>query len=413
MKILGLLKGKTPGQIETAGDNLFARGEYGSSRLEYEKALSKLEKRDSETAPDRARIKKKMDRSCNALASGHMRNAKELMISGYHEDAQSLLALALELATDGEIIASLQERLELLKNQSASVEREDAAPYMEYIEGQAPVSNEPTYEEPGDHHFGLLVSTLPEEDQSAYHGYGEEFKGGYVSLNQGDFETAATLLSKAFEETGSAETFIPLELGTALLNLGHNEQAVFLLEGFLRHHPETIRAYPILCEIYWQNKEFEKAHLLLQNCPEGLQDQAAIHVLEGETFFHDNKYQEAEAHYAGFVKFRGWDEAVARVHAKTFEALGKKEEAKKQYAQILDVCQGCGKQTDPLIKQQYADLSLETGDRSANLLELYLTLIQEIPENRSENFEKISRIYALNGNEAEAGRFKRFAEQAK
>ena len=413
MKILGLLKGKTPEQIEATGDNLFARGEYGSSRLEYEKALSKLEKRGLETAPERARIEKKMDRSCNALASDHVRNAKELMKSGYHEDAEGLLALALELATNEEIIASIQERLELLKNQSPSLEREDAPPHLEYIEGQEPVSNEPAYEEPGDHYFGLLVSTLPEEDQSAYHDYSEQFKAGYVSLNQGDFKAAATLLSKAFEETRSAETFIPLELGTAFLNLGHNEEAVFLLENFLLHHPETLRAYPLLCEIYWQSKEFEKAHLLLQNCPEGLKDEAAIHVLEGETFFHENRYHEADAHYASFVKFCGWDETVARAHAKTLEALGRNEEAKKQYAQILNVCQGCGKQTEPLIKQQYADLSLETGDHSAKLLELYLALIQEIPENRAENYEKISRIYALNGNEAEAGRFKRFAEQNK
>ena len=169
MKILGLLKGKTPEQIEATGDNFFARGEYGSSRLEYEKALSKLEKSGSETALERGRLEKKMDRSCNALASDHERNAKELMKSGYHEDAESLLALALELATDGEIIASIQKGLELLKNQSPTIEREDVPPHLEYIEGQEPVSNELLYEEPGDHYFGLLVSTLPEEDQSAYH----------------------------------------------------------------------------------------------------------------------------------------------------------------------------------------------------------------------------------------------------
>ena len=188
-------------------------------------------------------------------------------------------------------------------------------------------------------------------------------------------------------KTESAGTFIPLELGTALLNLGHIEQAVLLLEDFLKHHLETLRAYPLLCEIYWQEKQFEKAHGLLQNCPESLKNQAIIHVLEGETFFHDNKYQEAEAHYSSFIAFCGWDEAIACALAKTLEALGKKEEAKQQFAQILNACQGCGKQTDPLIKQQYADLSLETGDHSAKLLELYLALIQEIPENRPDNYE--------------------------
>lgn len=413
MKILHLLKGKTPEQIEATGDNHFKRSEYGSSKLEYEKALAKLEKFHSNGGPGRARLKEKIDRSCNALASDHVRNAKELMESGYIEDAESLLTLALELARDEEIIASIRERIGLCEKPCVPVEGEDFRPHMESLERQDRIPNEPLHEEPGDHYFTLLVSTLPEEDQSAYHSYGEHFKEGYVNLNQGDFEKAASLLSKAFHETESTETFIPLELGMALLNLGHNEQALVLLEGFLKHHPETLRAYPLLCEIYWQDKEFEKAHGLLRNCPESLKNQAGIHVLEGETFFYDNKYEEAEAHYSTFVKFCGWDEAVARAHAKTLEALGKKEGAKKQYAQILNACQGCGKQTDPLVKQQYADLSLDTGDHSAKLLELYLDLIQEIPENRADNYEKVSRIYALNGNEGEARRFRRFSEESK
>ena len=198
MKILRLFKGKSPEQIEAAGDDLFARGEYGSSRLEYEKAFSKLEKTDSKAAPEWARLKMKKDRACNALASEHVRNAKELMESGYTEDAESLLSLALELATDGEVIASIQERFGLFKNQSTSAEKEDVRPHVEFLEKQDRISNEPP--EPGDHYFTLLVSTLPEEDQSIYHSYSKPFQEGYVSLNQGDFEKAASLLTKAFDE---------------------------------------------------------------------------------------------------------------------------------------------------------------------------------------------------------------------
>ena len=78
----------------------------------------------------------------------------------------------------------------------------------------------------------------------------------------------------------------------------------------------------------------------------------------------------------------------------------------------MNKCQGCGSRIDPLIKQRYADISLETGDHSTNILELYLGLVQEKPENRTDYYQKISMIYELNGNQDEARRFRSFAEQS-
>ncbi len=413
MNILRILKGKTPLQIETRADEFFEKGEYGSSKLEYEKALSKLEKCHAKGPDDIDRLRMKIAHSCNALASEHERTAEELLENGYVEDAESLLALARELAKDEGILSSIEKRLDSLRDERKSPEKIDGNEREDTLQQWREPLNEPHFENPGEHYFTLLVSTLPEEDQADYHTYGELFQEGYVKLNQGDFEEAASLLSDALEKVDSPETFIPLELGAALLNLGNNDGALPLLEGFLKHHPETLRAYPLLCEIHWQNKAFEKAHALLQNCPETLKKEAVIHVLEGETFFQDNKFQEAEAHYVNFLNFCGWNEAIARAYARTLVALGKKEEAKNQYIRILNACQGCGQKTDPLIKQQYADLSLETGDHSTKLLEIYLALIQEIPENRAGNYENISRIYELNGNEKEAARFRRFAEQTR
>jgi predicted Zn-dependent protease len=412
MKFLHLLKGKTPEQIEIQGDVFFEKGEYGSSKIEYEKALSKLEKKDPQAIEKISKVKEKVVQSCNGLASEHERTAADLIENGYTEEAESLLTLALQLATDEQIISSSEKRLQTLGSQSTPSAEPDVHG-SELLEKRKEVPDEQMVQDPGDHYFTLLVSTLPEEDQSEYHSYAESFKEGYVKLNQGDFEGAAFLFSKTLEESNSTGSFIALELGTTHLNLGQNEQALLLLEDFFKHHPETLRVYPLLCEIYWQNHEFGKAHALLQSCPETLKNHPVIHVLEGETFFQDNKYEEAEAHYSSFLNFCGWDEAIGRAQAKTLEALGKKEEAKEQYVKILNACQGCGKQTDPLIKQRFADLSLETGEHSTELLEHYLALIQEIPENRVENYEKISRIFALNGNENEAMRFKRFAEEAK
>ena len=50
------------------------------------------------------------------------------------------------------------------------------------------------------------------------------------------------------------------------------------------------------------------------------------------------------------------------------------------------------------------------GDHTVGILELYLSLIQEDPDNRKDYYRKISRIYASMGNKNEAGRFRAFAE---
>ena len=231
-------------------------------------------------------------------------------------------------------------------------------------------------------------------------------------MNQGFFEDAVTLLSRALESNSSSVGFIQLELATAHINLGNNSEGCSLLESFLNDYPESLRAYAPLCEIYWQNKQFDDAERLLTNCPEPLRNSPVIHLLIGETLFHAGRYHDAESHYLTYLDAQGWDEAISLALARTFEALGEKEKALKQYSEIINRCQGCGSRIDPHIKQKYADISLETGDHSTNILELYLGLVQEIPENSTDNYQNISMIYELNGDEEEARRFSAFAEQS-
>jgi hypothetical protein len=49
-----------------------------------------------------------------------------------------------------------------------------------------------------------------------------------------------------------------------------------------------------------------------------------------------------------YLKAHGEDEAIALALAKTFEALGSKEKAIAQYAEIMNNCQGCGRTIDPV-----------------------------------------------------------------
>lgn len=399
MKFSHLFTGKPYHEIEKNADALLQKGEYGLAKLEYEKALFKLAKKPSEAPEAGGLIESKIAKCKDALALEHKKAAGNLTDVGIYEEAKDLLQLALELVQDEQLTIEIEEQLRGVKARSVPEDASEDA--REFV-----------YQESEEEYFTALINTLPKTEQELYLGYGDPFREGYVKLNQGYFEDAVTLLSRALDADSSSGGFIRLELAIAHLNLGNNFEGCSLLEGFLSDFPESLRAYPPLCEIYWQSKQFDEAQRLLMNCPEPLRNSPVINLLRGETLFHADRYHDAESHYLDYLDSQGQDEAIALALAKTFEALGSKEKARKQYAEIISRCQGCGSKIDPLIKQKYADISLETGDHSINILELYLGLVQEVPENRTDYYQKISMIYELNGNENEARRFSSFAEQS-
>ena len=408
MKFSHFFTGKPYDEIEKNADALLQMGEYGLAKLEYEKALLKLAKKISEAPEAKDHIEEKIAKCKDALALEHKKAAENLTETGHFEEAEEILQLALELVQDKQLAVEIKERLMGVKDHFSRHETSE----MSVPEEASEDAREFVYQESGEEYFTALISTLPKTEQEVYLGYGDPFREGYVKLNQGYFEDAVTLLSQALEANSSSGSFIRLELATAHLNLGNDSEGCFLLEGFLKDYPESLRAYQPLCEIYWQNENFDEAQRLLLNCPEPLRDSPVIHLLIGETLFHADQYHDAESHYLDYLDSHGWDEAIALALAKTFEALGSKEKAQKQYSEIMNRCQGCGSRIDPLIKQKYADISLETGDHSTNILELYLGLVQEKPENCTDYYQKISMIYELNGNESEARRFRSFAEQS-
>ena len=409
MKFRHFFTGKPPDALEKDADAFFRLGEYGAAKLEYEKALLKLVKKSSEAVQAKDRLTEKIVQCKHALALEHKKTAEDLMEAGHYEEAEEILRLALELAQREKLAVEIEERLRALQDHCLRSETSE----ISEPDGTSEDADELVYQEPGEDYFTALISTLPKAEQEVYIRYGDPFKKGYVKLNQGDFEDAVTLLSQALKANPSSGSFIRLELATAHLNLGNDVDARFVLEGFLKDHPESLRAYQLLCEVYWQNEQFNEARQLLLNCPEEVRDSPTIQLLVGETLFQANRYREAESHYLDYLHSHGWDEGVALALAKTFEVLGSKGKARDLYAEIINACQGCGRTIEPFIKQRYADTSLETGNHSTRILELYLDLVQEVPENRTDYYQKISMIYTLNGNENEARRFRFFAEQSR
>ena len=206
--------------------------------------------------------------------------------------------------------------------------------------------------------------------------------------------------------------YIPLELATCHLNMENYQQAVEVLEPFLKIFPDSLRGYEILCEALWASGDFREAENLLNNCSEEIADSVLIHLLKGETLFQEKRYDETENYYRELITARGRDELILRALAKTVEATGNPKAAKDIYAELMDSCKSCRRRPDFDLRLGFADTSFASGEYSDHLIDIYLNLVMEDPEHQSAYYKKISIIYAELGNLEESRRYKAFAKQS-
>jgi len=411
MGILNFFSSKDPEDYEKKGNALFETGAYGKAIAEYERALERLEKSSPWDDGYRQSLQDKIGSCKEQLARQHENTAMELMEAGHNDDARRYIELARELTRDDQLTAKLEQHLKQLEMTGLEAIQTSLPNFDIPDQAAEPEDETVAAKQDGDEHFTALIGTLPEEIQESYRNYPAAFKTGYLALNQGDFEQAAENLTEALQEMDDPQSYIPLELATACLNLTRYEEACRYAETFLQHHPDALPAYQLLCEIFWETKSFDRAETLLGSLPDDLSESVAGYLLRGETLYHAEKYAEAKAFYREFSKKYEWHEAIARALARTHEALGERTNARYIYAEIMDQCRSCHARVDPDLKQKYADLSFDSGHNTSEVLELYLSLAQEIPENAADNYQKISRIYSAQGNEIEAQRFQAISEK--
>ncbi|MFO8113612.1 MAG: tetratricopeptide repeat protein [Desulfosalsimonadaceae bacterium] len=408
MGFFGIFSGRSPESHEERADAFMRSGAFGDALIEYEKALDKIEKRFPEKAHLKDRLGDKLGSARNALAKTHLEDAEIMIKAGEHAEARELFQLAMELAEDGDVKRKIEQRLaDFVGSEAVSVkpppvyDREEPG-----LEEEEEADEEDEYDE---EIFSVLCHALPEEMQEAYQGYGRSFVSGYVALNDGDFQAAARHLEDAMAEN-SGHTLIPLELATAYIHLDANDEAAELLESFVAQNPEQTRAYQLLCEIYWGKKDFDRSGRLLSQVPDSIKHAKAMLLLQGENRFQKKEYAAAEAIFNECAAIHGKDEIISRALAKTLEASGRTEEAKALYAEIINKCHSCGTRADPFLKRRYAELCYQSGDTSKNLLDIYLGLVQEDPDNRSAYFGRISDIFHHKGEFDEARRFQTLAK---
>ncbi len=407
---MGLLKkifSQDPEKTEQKGDAFLKASDWGRAKLEFEKALDALEKTSSDDVSE-TRLRDKLVQAKGALAHEHRQAGEDLMEAEYYDEARGFLQLALDLTRDPALISAVEKLMHEIGRLSAGdiqmeVPRSDLTP----------LADDETYTgDQDDETFMALCSALPEEVEEAYLSYGGSFKTGYLALNRGDFDLAVDDLSHALKENPAPDSIIPLELATAYLNLEKLNEARSLLETFLQHHPDALPGYQVLCEVYWGMGAFDQAETLLADCSDDLKNSLAYVLLRGETLCQAGRHSEAASLYQDFMEAYGWNEPLVIALAGTLETLGDLESARDLYAEIMDQCRSCHTRIDPLIKRKFADISFDLGQHSSAIMEMYLSLVQDDPENAPLYFQKISRIYASMGNEEEARRFRVFAQQA-
>jgi thioredoxin-like negative regulator of GroEL len=410
MSFLKLFSGPSPEKMELKGDGLAEAGLWGQATLEYERALGKLEKQSNPSPDVMKQLTGKITRAREYLAGEHQRTAENLIEGGNLDEAKELIILASKLTEDARLSEILEYQLQRIAVLQKEAELEEL---VDEFYGLADADDaEPSHDATDDEYFFALCGTLPPKVQEAYLGYGENFKSGFIALNEGDFPTAADYLSSAMAENPELDSYIPLELAAAYLHLGKSAEAEALLESVLRYHPDALPAYHLLCEVYWEQHNFQQVAPLLASVPAEQANSLAVMLLKGETYYQAGDFDGARDFFHGFIDTHGWNDTIARALARTYEAAGALDKARDLYRELMNRCTSCRTRIDPEIKHKYAELSYSAGNCNTETLELYLSLTREIPENAAAYYERISQIYSAQGNKAEANRFRSFAKRA-
>jgi tetratricopeptide (TPR) repeat protein len=405
---MGLLKsilGQNPLKWEEKGDKYFNRSEWGRAKLEYENALSQLDRRSPGYLRDEPRLQKKLRQAKESLAREHRQTGEELMETGHYGEARELFELVSDLSQDRDLITDAENQLHELEDLSSKDDQ------MESYEVPVNENEEEVYAAQDEEVFMALCATLPEDVRRAYLSYGEDFKVGYIALNRGEFHVAADSLSRAMEENPSPDSFVPLEMASACLNLGQFDKARHLLETFLSYHPDVLPGYQLLCEVFWAMKSFDQAEKLLDDCPGEFKESVAYFLLRGETLFQAERYKEAISLYQYFTTDYGWSNEIMKALAKAYEASGDLKNAQGIYGSIMGQCTSCHARVDPFVKRRFADISFDLGQHTTAILETYLSLAQEDSPNAPFYYQRVSEIYSSLGNEVEARRFQGFIRQ--
>ncbi len=419
MGLFSFFSGKTPEAIEAKGDQLVERNAFGPGKLEYEKAAARNRTHPSKDPDFAGRIEQKIGAAKHSLALEHFNRARELVEAGCLDDAADRLSLAATLTRDTALLEAIgammnRENMPALHPSEESHGTQENGPDADGSVPGEPLSDEPLgdgLDMDEDEVFEALVNALPPEEQAAYPHYGPAFVKGFLAMNQGDFQGAATAFTAALDAHGSQTSFVHLELATCLVNLNQANQAKALVLEFLDAFPASLRGWQILGEALWSLEEFNQALDHFTACPASITQATDMEILRGETLVRSNRIKEAQALYQGLLKAGNRDDAILRHLAMVCERLEDHRTANDLYLELINHCSRCGARPDDALRFRFAETSMALGEMSDKLIDIYLDLAIKDTENKGRYFQRVSQIYTALGEETQAERFKGFARE--
>lgn len=409
MGLFGFLAGKSPEDMELAGDRFYKTGEFGAAKLEYEKALARTGAKFPEKTELLRRLADKIKDSRESLAGVHLEAAREWIAAEHYREAEDLLRLALELSENPNL---RNQATGLLASVTGEGALEDPAGNRLFLEEEDPFADGDDLDEADDEideYFTVLCHSLPDDLADAYQNYDQSFKEGFVALNNGDFETAVEKLSAAVDRPGVDQPLAALELATAYTHLGKFGQARDLILAFVDAHGLGVRPVQMLCDVYWGMGAFRQAMDLLDLCPEPLRESFSLQMLRGETCYQMGDFPGARTVFEQCRQRFGENERITRSLAKTLEAMGSLEAARDLYGGLISGCARRGTRVDPFLQRRYAELCFACGERSQRLVDLYFSIVQADPDNKADYYRRIHALYTDLGKPREAARYAEFA----
>jgi len=256
--MLGKLFGRRTVESERGrADEAFARGEHGTAKLAYERALSLVSATDEALQKE---LGQRVDACRDALARARITEAERLFEQDARELALGELSGAAEIAADPEIVADAHARMERLERRE--------------VRAQATLA-----EQSDDERFDTIAGSWEEEQFDEYESHGEALKAALLALHDGDPASARPTLEALVADPASGKPcYLWFELGRARSLCDDQPGAREAFEHFLTSLPEglggdaRLSAHVELAAMLHDHGDFEGAVAQHQAAIEALPD---------------------------------------------------------------------------------------------------------------------------------------------
>jgi tetratricopeptide (TPR) repeat protein len=204
---------QSPEEIRAEADALFERGEYGSAKLAYERALDKA-KGDSGELHDS--LTQRIQACKDGIAEGRIAEAERQLELGERDLARDELEGALEVAVDPEVVAGAQRLLDRMDHEQT-----------------AEPTAEPETEQSDEERLALLAARWEEPQAEEYERYGEELDRALLALEDGRADEARQLL-ESLVQRAEHPRYLWIEVARARLQQEDRDGGIEALRTFLR-----------------------------------------------------------------------------------------------------------------------------------------------------------------------------------